>query len=254
MNTLQNRVAVVTGAASGIGRAISEAFALAEGMRIVLADIDEVLLAEAVLELSERGADVLGVAIDVRNPLSVERVAVEAVERFGAINVCVNNAGIVNRGFSWELSVEDWERVLNVNLWGVIHGVRSFVPRILGTGEEGHVVNVGSMASVTAIDRLGPYTVAKHGVLGLSDVLRAEFRKVGAPIGVSVVMPGRVETRMNPRGVLPASMVAANVVDAIKRGRDYVFTDDEATDEVRARLTAIIDARDHVVRVDDVWA
>src|SRR5699024_5295466 len=122
------------------------------------------------------------------------------------------------------LSLDDWHRVLDTNLWGVIHGVRSFVPRILASGEEGHVVNTASMAAVKAIAALGPYAVAKHGVLGLSDVLRAELTELGAPVGVSVVMPGMIKTGMNTIGLVAASTVAANVVDAMRRGRSYVFT------------------------------
>ena len=134
-----------------------------------------------------------------------------------------------------------------MNLWGVIHGVRAFVPRILATGEEGHVVNTASMAAVMAIARLGPYTVAKHGVLGLSDVLRAELEAIDAPVGVSVVMPGMIKTNLNPIGTVPASAVAANVVDAILRNRNYVFTDDGGTAEVEARLRAILAARADVI-------
>jgi NAD(P)-dependent dehydrogenase (short-subunit alcohol dehydrogenase family) len=135
---------------------------------------------------------------------------------------------------------------LDVNLWGVIHGVRAFVPRILTTSEEGHVVNVASMAAVLPLARLGPYTVAKHGVLGLSDVLRADLRAVGAPVGVSVVMPGMIKTGMNPIGTVEPPAVAANVVDAMRRGRDYVFTDDHATSEVETRLRAILSSRAEV--------
>jgi NAD(P)-dependent dehydrogenase (short-subunit alcohol dehydrogenase family) len=246
MEQLSERVAVVTGAANGIGFATSEALA-AEGMRVVLADIDPLGLDEAVEGLRATGAEVEGVVVDVRDQSSVEALAAAAIDRFGAINVAVNNAGIVNRGFSWELSLEDWERVIAVDLWGVIHGVRSFVPRLLATGEEGHVVNVSSLAAVTALTRLAPYTVAKHGVLGLSDVLRAELEELGAPIGVSVVMPGMTKTKMVPIGTTPASVVAANVIDAIRRRRRYVYSDQESASEVAARLGAIVDARREVL-------
>jgi NAD(P)-dependent dehydrogenase (short-subunit alcohol dehydrogenase family) len=246
MKVLGGRVAVVTGAASGIGQAVSAAF-INEGMRVVLADVNAITLNSVVNEFRAQGATVHGVVADVADQAAVDRIAEETIEHFGSLHVCVNNAGIVNRGFSWELTVEEWEQILNVNLWGVIHGVRSFVPRILATGEEGHVVNVGSMASVIALDRLGPYTVAKHGVLGLSDVLRAEFVELGVSVGVSVVMPGRVKTGMNPMGKLSASMVAVNVLDAIKNNRPYVFTDGDSTVQVHDRMMAIINARSDVI-------
>jgi NAD(P)-dependent dehydrogenase (short-subunit alcohol dehydrogenase family) len=240
---LTDRVAVVTGAASGIGLALVEAF-VSEGMRVVMADVNGEALSERATPF---GAHVHTVAADVRDPAAVDGVGAAAIERFGALHVAVNNAGIVNRGASWELSLEEWQRVIDVNLWGVIHGVRSFVPRILSTGDEGHVVNTASMAAVLPLARLGPYSVAKHGVLGLSDVLRAEFEELGAPVGVSVVMPGMVRTGMNPIGTIEAGTVAANVVDAIRHDRPYVFTDDQAAANVEARLAAIVSARKDVL-------
>jgi NAD(P)-dependent dehydrogenase (short-subunit alcohol dehydrogenase family) len=159
----------------------------------------------------------------------------------------VNNAGIVNGGNSWELSLDDWHRVLDINLLGVIHGVHAFVPLILASGDEGHIVNTASMAAVLPIPNIAPYVVAKHGVLGLSDVLRAELKAIGAPVGVSVVMPGMIRTGLNPIGTLGPDVVARNVVDAIKHRRDYVFTDDHSTAEVEARLQAILASRADVV-------
>ena len=135
--------------------------------------------------------------------------------------------------------------------WGVIHGVRSYVPLILATKDEGHVVNVASLAAVLPLDRLGPYTVAKHGVLGLTDVLAAEFASLGAPIGASVVLPGMVRTGMNPIGTLEPSVVAANVVDAIRRGRRYVFTDEESSGNVAERLQSMLAARAEVIGSDE---
>jgi NAD(P)-dependent dehydrogenase (short-subunit alcohol dehydrogenase family) len=246
MEQLEGRTAVVTGAASGIGLAVVEAF-VAAGMRVVMADIDEENLGSHASRLADDGAEVLAVSVDVRNPEDVERVAAAAVERFGKLHVAVNNAGVVNGGYSWEIPLEDWHRVLDIDLWGVIHGIRSFVPRILASGEEGHVVNTASMAAVLSLGRLGPYTVAKHGVLGLSDVLRAELASLSAPIGVSVVMPGMIKTSMNPIGTVAAATVAVNVLDAIRRQRSYVFTDDHSTGEVDERLNAILSARRDVV-------
>ena len=152
---------------------------------------------------SERIGDaVVPVVVDVSDQGAVERAGQLAIEAFGALHVAVNNAGVVNGGNSWELPLEDWHRVIDTNLWGVIHGVRAFVPLILASGEEGHVVNTSSMAAVLALPGIGPYTVAKHGVLGLSDVLRAELMAMDAPVGVSVVMPGMIRTGMNPVGIV----------------------------------------------------
>ena len=219
---LRDKVAVVTGAASGIGLALVEA-------------------------LAAEGHDLHGVPTDVSDAAAVEALADAAVERFGALHIAVNNAGIVNRGLAWEIPLEGWRRVLDVNLWGVLHGIHSFVPRILASGEDGHVVNTASMAAVLPIDRLGPYTVAKHGVLGLSDVLRLDLAKVGAPIGVSVVMPGMIRTGMNPVGTVAAEQVAQNVLDAIRHDRHYVFTDDHSRADVEERLGRILAARDDVI-------
>jgi NAD(P)-dependent dehydrogenase (short-subunit alcohol dehydrogenase family) len=246
MDQLEGRVAVVTGAASGIGLALSQAFA-ADGMRVVMADLNADALAERADELAASGAEVATETVDVSDPGAVEGLAGAAVERFGAIHVAVNNAGIVNRGYSWELPLEEWRRVLDVNLWGVIHGIRSFVPRILATGEEGHVVNTASMAAVMAIGQLGPYTAAKHAVLGISDVLRSELDHKGAPVGVSVVMPGMIRTGLNPIGTVEASTVAANVLEAVRHRRPDVFTDDHSTADVEARLHAILAARGDVL-------
>jgi NAD(P)-dependent dehydrogenase (short-subunit alcohol dehydrogenase family) len=243
---LEDRVAVVTGAASGIGLAIAECL-VAAGAKVVLTDVDEPALERVVMAMRDHGSGVEAVHLDVRDAAAVDRLAGRIVEQFGALHIAVNNAGIVNGGLAWELPLEEWHRVLDVNLWGVIHGVRSFVPRILRNGDEGHVVNVASIAAVLPQRRLGPYTVAKHGVLGLSDVLRSDLQKVGADVGVSVVMPGMIRTGMNPIGTVEPSAVAANVIDAIRNNRPYVFTDDHATKEVRDRLEAIIAARDGVI-------
>jgi NAD(P)-dependent dehydrogenase (short-subunit alcohol dehydrogenase family) len=237
---------VVTGAASGIGLAIAEALANA-GVRVLMTDLRADALADASARVGGEGRDVQSLEVDVRDPDALERAADVAVERFGGLHIAVNNAGIVNGGPSWELPLDEWHRVIDVNLWGVIHGVRAFVPRILATGEEGHVVNTASMAAVLAYGGIGPYTVAKHGVLGLSDVIRAELAMTSPPVDVSVVMPGMIRTGMNPIGTVEPATVAANVLDAIRRRRPYVFTDDHESDRVSQRLHAILAARAEVI-------
>jgi len=249
MKRLTGRVAVVTGAASGIGLAVCEEF-LARGMRVAMADVNADALRAQADRLRSEGGEILAVLTDVRDPDAVDRLGREAVARFGALHVAVNNAGIVITGTSWELALEDWQRVIDVNLWGVIHGIRAFVPLILDTGEEGHVVNVASMAAVVAHARLGPYTVAKHGLLGLTDVVGAELEAIGAPVGVSVVMPGMIRTGLNPIGTVEPATVAANVVDAIRHRRRYVFTDDQhggPGGPVDQRLRAIVAAESEVL-------
>jgi NAD(P)-dependent dehydrogenase (short-subunit alcohol dehydrogenase family) len=247
LETLEGRAAVVTGAASGIGLATTEAF-VAAGMRVLMTDRDDDRLAEHAGRLAAGGADVRSLVVDVTDPEAMERAADAAVGHFGKLHVAMNNAGIVVQGNSWELPLSEWHRVVDVDLWGVIHGIHAFVPRILASSEPGWVVNTASMAAVTAIPGIGPYTASKHGVLGLSDGLRAELQAIGAPVGVSVVMPGMIRTGLNPLGTVGPEQVAANVVDAVRRGRDYVFTDDHHIPEVETRLQAIIAARADVVQ------
>ena len=245
MHRLHDKTAIVTGAASGIGLAIANRLA-AEGVNLLVTDIDGERLKDVAAELRSHGTDVEPATLDVRDPYAVLAAAEQCIELFGGLNIAVNNAGIVNGGPAWELTLEDWHQVLDVNLWGVIHGVRAFVPRILATGE-GHVINVASMAAVNPVGGIAPYTVAKHGVLGLSDVLRLDLASIGAPIGVSTVFPGMIRTGMNPIGTVEPATVAANVIDAIQRQRPYVFTDDHSRADVRTRLEAIIGARDDVI-------
>jgi NAD(P)-dependent dehydrogenase (short-subunit alcohol dehydrogenase family) len=223
--------------------ALTESF-VDEGMHVVMADIDE---QELTVQAQRLGESVRSVVTDVSDQASVERAAQFVWDTFGALHIAVNNAGIVNGGNSWELSLEEWHRVLDTNLWGVIHGVRAFVPRILASRDEGHVVNTSSMAAVLALPGIGPYTVAKHGVLGLSDVLRSELKAIDALVGVSVVMPGMIRTGMNPVGLVEPSTVARNVLDAMRRDRPYVFTDDHSTKQVEDRLQAILEARADVL-------
>ena len=162
--------------------------------------------------------------------------------------------GSFGGGRTWELSLEDWDAVLRVNLLGVIHGVHSFVPLLLASGEEGHVINVASMAAVVPVPGISPYNVSKHGVLALSEVLHAELLETGAPVGVSIVMPGRVRTRLGgPKdsaadselpvsvepGVLEPADVARHVLDAMREGRLYVFTHAERVDDARSRFARI---------------
>ncbi len=257
MQTLRDRVAVVTGAASGIGLGIAEAFA-GEGMKVVLADVDERRLLEEEERLAEAGADVASSVIDVGDPAQVDKLARIAVERFGAVHLLCNNAGIIRPGRTWELPLADWEAVLRVNLMGVLHGIRAFVPMMLAAGQEGHVVNVASMAAVLPVNGIGPYNVAKHGVLAMSEVLHAELAEAGAPIGVTIVMPGRVRTRLGPPpgsadpaptdnppldpGEIYPSAVGLQVVEAVREGKLHLFTHPDRVPQVIARFARITDS------------
>lgn len=191
MKELAGRVAVVTGAASGIGRGLAEELA-SRDVSVVMADVEEGPLAAAAGELEANGARVLAVPTDVADGKSVEALADAAVSRFGAVNIACNNAGVSGMfGRSWATPEEDWRWVIDVNIWGVVNGIRSFVPRILATGDEGHIVNTGSAACFESLPGMAPYGASKHAVLGISEALKREMLAAGAPIGVSVLIPGK---------------------------------------------------------------
>ena len=195
MNRFENRVALITGGASGIGRAVATRFAEA-GMRVVLADIQEDALDRTASELAAAGHQVIGVRTDVSVGESVEALAATVMAEFGAVHVLHNNAGVGVGGYLWTHTQRDWEWVLGVNLWGVIHGVRVFVPLMISQGEPAHIVNTASMAGLISVPGLGAYNVSKHGVVTLSETLERDLRIAGAPIGVSVLCPGLVMTNI----------------------------------------------------------
>jgi NAD(P)-dependent dehydrogenase (short-subunit alcohol dehydrogenase family) len=196
MRELRGRVAVVTGAASGIGNALSRRFA-AEGMKVVLADIEEAPLKQATEELRAAGAEVVGVRTDVADPWSVLHLADVTLTEFGAVHVVCNNAGVGGGTDFARIPLDTWEWVLGVDLWGVIHGCRTFLP-LLQQQDEAHIVNTSSMAALNGHPLgLAPYTVAKFGVLGLSQNLFFELSATThGRIGVSVLVPGLTRTRI----------------------------------------------------------
>jgi NAD(P)-dependent dehydrogenase (short-subunit alcohol dehydrogenase family) len=199
MKDLNGRVAVVTGAASGIGRALSDRLA-AEGMKLVLADVERDPLEAVAKALEAGGAEVVAVPTDVSRADDVAALAERTLATFGAVHVVCNNAGVFAGGLCWEAPLSDYEWVLGVNVWGVIHGIRSFVPILIEQGGEGHVVNTASMAAVTATPFCAPYTLSKHAVLSLSETLHLDLEARGAPIGVSVLCPELVETGIGESG------------------------------------------------------
>lgn len=268
MRELEGRVAVITGASTGIGRSIAVACARA-GMRVVLASPNAERLAAAVERVRAVGGQALGVPTDVSDLAAVEHLAEATLAEFGAVHLLVNNAGVYRPGYMWEISLEEWEWVIGVNLWGIIYGIKVFLPHMLAQ-PEGHVVNVSSTGGLMTAPTHGPYTASKHAVVGLSKGLRAELAMKGAAIGVTLVCPGMVATditsqleRTGPGGKpkpvnlapevaamwdtiltvtdqgIPADDVGPMVLDAVRRNRFWLLPNGEQffsifEDEMRA--------------------
>ncbi|MGX7678960.1 SDR family NAD(P)-dependent oxidoreductase [Jatrophihabitans sp. DSM 45814] len=243
MRLQSGRVAVVTGAASGIGLALASAAAEA-GLNLVLSDIDDVRLETAAQTLRPYGVTVETIAGDVSDPSLVDRIA-DAAFALGSVQLVCSNAGIVVPGRVWEISQQDWHRVLDVNLWPTIHVFRAFIPRLIAAGEPAHLLVTGSMASVTARAGIGPYVASKHALLGLAETTFHELRQAEAPIGVTILMPGLVVTGMAQKGVsmpsaLSSEQVAAIALDAVSDDRLFAFTHPERVPEVKRRFAAIV--------------
>jgi NAD(P)-dependent dehydrogenase (short-subunit alcohol dehydrogenase family) len=278
VKSFKDRVAVVTGAASGIGLALAERFA-AEGMKVVMADIETAALAKAAEGLKRKTPAVLATRVDVSQPEDVERLARETYAAFGAAHVVCNNAGVAVIGAAHEHTLADWQWVINVNLWGVIHGVRAFLPRMLAGGDEGHIVNTASMAGLTTAPFMSVYDVTKHGVVALSESMFKELAITGAPIGVSVVCPGLIDTnimrssRNRPEelaeegkagpmaqafgqaladrlaGGYPPSEVAEQVLQGIRDGRFYIVpAQPEVKGAIAIRAQDLIELRNPTPR------
>jgi len=200
MESFEGRTAVVTGGASGLGLAMATRFAEA-GMNIVIGDIEAEPLAMAEAAIAAKGVKVMPKRTDVARAEDVQALADSAYDRFGGVHVLCNNAGVGGSpGAMWELSAEDWKWVIDVDLWSVVHGVRSFVPRMIASGEEAHVVNTASVAGLVSGAVGGPYTVAKFGVVALSEQLYFELGRAGHNVGVSVLCPGFVNTNIYDSG------------------------------------------------------
>ncbi len=259
------RVAVITGAASGIGRGLAERFA-AEGMAVVLADIEEEPLAKLETDLRAKDANVLAIQTDVSNANDVENLAGQSYDTYGAVHILCNNAGVVCSRPIWEHTIADWEWVLGVNLWGVIHGVRAFVPRMLSQETECHIVNTASILGLVRSPGEGIYKVSKHAVVSLSETLADELALKGSQIQVHVLCPGWVRTGIldssrnrpdskshhnrnmtdnrNVRAEMKAGMSPAEVADhvynAIQNGIFYIHTHPEHKAWVQARMEDIL--------------
>ncbi len=273
MKDFQDKVAVVTGAASGIGHALAEKSAQ-EGMKVVLADVEERALKQAEEELKASGADVLAVQTDVSKAADVETLAKQAFATYGGVHLLFNNAGVVAGTTLWESSLADWQWVLGVNLWGVIHGVHYFVPRMLEQDTEGHIVNTASLAGLVS----GPggiYSVSKH-----SETLYHQLALGGARLKVSVLCPGFVNTRIidaarnrpaelqnepaernaSPQeetmlqfmrqaiqAGMPPPQVADIVFKAIRDETFYILPHPEYKEAIRARMEDILQERNPTV-------
>lgn len=199
MQDFSGKVAVITGAASGIGRGLVEHCADLE-MKVVLADLDEAQLMGLGADLRARGLECLCVVTDVADAAAVEELAVLSYQKFSRVDLLFNNAGVLLSGYVWERSVEDWQWLLNINVMGVVHGLHSFVPRMLEQGGEARIVNTASIAAFLAAPLMGPYTVSKQAVLALSETLHYELQTVNPDIGVSVLCPGQVASAIADSG------------------------------------------------------
>jgi NAD(P)-dependent dehydrogenase (short-subunit alcohol dehydrogenase family) len=272
MKEFKDKVAVITGAASGIGRALAER-CVQEGMKVVLADVEAATLTKAEADMKASGATVLAVRTDVSQAGDVEALAHKTMEIFGAVHLLCNNAGVATGGSIWESTVAEWEWVLGVNLWGVIHGVRVFVPLMLAQDLECHIVNTASMAGLISGPGVGAYKVSKHGVVTLSETLHHELAERGAKVKVSVLCPGIVNTRIMESGrnrpghlppteplgpasgaqwealrqLVPAGMppgqVADAVFEALRKEQFYILTHPEGKEAVRTRMEDILQER-----------
>lgn len=275
ISNFAGKTAVLTGAASGFGLECAR-IAAARGMNLVLVDVQVDALAQAEAELAATGVPVMARRVDVSSATDMEALAAEVVARFGAPHFVFNNAGVGSGGLVWENSVADWNWVLGVNLWGVIHGVRCFTPHMLAAakadpGWQGHIVNTASMAGLLTPPNMGIYNVSKHAVVALTETLYQDLSLVSSQVGASVLCPYFVPTgianshRNRPAeladvkptqsqligqamsekavssGKVTAADVAGLVFDAMEANRFYVFSHPQALGNVTQRMQAIVD-------------
>lgn len=271
MEQFEGRVAVVTGAASGMGRAFADRF-VQEGMKVVLADVEEGALDAAVQELTQAGGDVIGVRTDVARLEEVERLAARTIDAFGAVHVVCNNAGVESGATFAEIPAETWDWVLGVDLLGTIYGIKTFLPLLREHAPDGHIVNTSSIAGLDSYFlTASPYVAAKHAIVGISETLFHELAAGSEQIGVSVLCPGMIATQMpwsernrpdhvpssldhpsraqlielttmGAKNGMPPADVADLVVDAIREKRFYILTHPEAAENAaKNRLKWITD-------------
>jgi NAD(P)-dependent dehydrogenase (short-subunit alcohol dehydrogenase family) len=199
MQELKGKTAVVTGGASGIGKAMA-ARCCTEGMNVVLADVEQKVLEATRDELAKGKDNVIGVVTDVSRPEEIERLAKKTLDTFGSAELLFNNAGVGAGTTVWESTLEDWKWVIGVNLWGVIHGIRAFVPIMLKQNRPAHIINTASIAGLVRGHHSASYATTKHAVVALTEQLALEFERTDAPIKASVLCPSWVNTRINEAG------------------------------------------------------
>lgn len=274
MDQFQGKTAVITGGASGIGLAMGELFAQ-QGMNVVLADIEKAALDEAVNKLELSGANCVGVQTDVSSAEQVQALAEQAMARFGAVHILCNNAGVFTGGLLWEESLADYQWLLDVNVWGVVHGIRTFVPLMQQQGCDCHIVNTASMAAVTAMPYSGIYHMTKHAVLSMSESLYHELSFHSPQVKVSVLCPEAINTgiasseRNRPAqysregdivpsdarslvmdslaasvtGGIGPEVMAQRVLDAIREERFYILSDEVWRESANIRLDDLREGR-----------
>ena len=240
MKDFENKVAVITGGASGLGRAFADK-AAALNMKLVLGDIREEPLQQAVVELKSAGAEVVALAGDVSKAEYIEALAALATDAFGVVNCLFNNAGVGSGGLIWENTVKDWEWVLNVNLWGVIHGVRIFTPLMLAAARsdpayEGHIVSVSSIAGLIAPGLMGAYNVSKHAVVAHAESLFHDLAKTEPRIAASVLCPG-----FTPTGISKSHVSRPTEMQNVDRPTDSMIKAQQMIEKAvsSGRLTAV---------------
>lgn len=223
MKDFKGKVAVITGAASGIGLALAEKFA-DENMKVVLADLDENALNTASKAIEARGVETLAVVTDVSSQQGIDALAQKTLDRFGSIHVVCNNAGVIRGGLSWEVPLEDYRWHLEVNTWGVIHGIRTFMPILIQQNEETVIVNTSSQSGITCTPYSAAYCLSKHAVVALSECLYHEVMMHGLKVQVAVLCPMAVETdidkseRVRPdRYKLPPE-ATSDIADIVSEG------------------------------------
>jgi NADP-dependent 3-hydroxy acid dehydrogenase YdfG len=271
MSNEQGPVAVITGAASGIGRGLAE-HAATLGMRLVLADRDAAGLQALCDQLQAGGVQAIACVTDVGDVTQVERLRDQAVEHFGGVDLLFNNAGVMQTGFSWEITEAQWQRMLDVNLNGVINGIRSFVPLLLSQGRTAHVINTASLAGLVSSPLMAPYNVTKQAVVALSETLHYELAMIGAPVSVSVLCPGPVASEIMAsnqvvdtagsdfsqlldstirQGMTPAEL-AAQVFDAIAQKRFWILPHKGFKPALERRVQSILGETNPQFQMADV--